>query len=70
MKKQLRVNVEATRSENEFYISFEDLNITEEEWDNLSDDKQNEILDEYINDNRELSSWCIGRIKKVNYKTD
>ena len=70
MKKRLRVSVEATHDEDEFYIDFEDLNTTEEDWDKLSEDKQIEILDEYVNEHRETPSWCIDRIKKINSKND
>lgn len=56
---KLSVPVEISYTENTFDIDLEDLGISEVEWLSFDDEKKEEILNDYINDHRELPSWVI-----------
>ncbi len=54
---------EISETQKTIHFELEDLNLTKEDWENLSKDEQNEKVEEYWNDHHDsVTYWCIDSI--------
>lgn len=60
----ISVTVCPSQSSDHKMISLEDLGLTEQEWDELDKDAQEEKLNEYLSELSEQPYWMVDRFSK------
>lgn len=55
------VKAEPDSDSRSFTYSFEDLGVTEQEWDSLNDDAKDELLQDTLNKESEQPYWVVSR---------
>lgn len=63
---KIKVNLEASETTNYWKFDLEELNYSEEEWNNLSKEEKEEAIKEWVNDLSEQPYWCLDKWQEIN----
>ena len=63
---KISVSLEVSQNSGSHTFELDDLNITEKAWNKLSEQKQTDLLQQYINDLPEQPYWVVYSYKEKN----
>lgn len=61
---KIQVYIEASETKNVKTVDIGDLDFSEKEWNNLSESRKTEIIEEYVEDLPEQPYWMLERFKE------